>query len=207
MALDNNIRNVRSTSYIIVLHQLSLSLCPNQKSLLNYLAACPFLYLNEQIYYLWDIFDVQVDEQCIKHMLKCVKWSKKKVLYIPLFQPLFHKLLIYRCNYVLHNKTPSWEQSGWASYQDELQNSSYSLMNRLQMSKQQIESIVRCWLESPHVKPSHLDALNVGLCVLHIQLMVSSHGRLCMGHFQLNCLRILLKTRFCHVATCIHFHA
>ena len=62
----------------------------NQKSLLDYLSARPSLYIDEQVYYLWDTFDVQVDEQCIKRMLKRVKWSKKKVPIIALWDPMFH---------------------------------------------------------------------------------------------------------------------
>jgi len=62
------------------------------KSLLNYLAARPSMYIDEQVYYLWDALDTQVDEQCIMCMLKGVKWSKKKVLHIPLFDQIFRKL-------------------------------------------------------------------------------------------------------------------
>ena len=71
---------------------LSLSSHANAKLLLDYLAACPSVYIDEQVYCLWDAFSVQVDEQCIKRMLKRVKWSKKKVPCIMLFQHLFHKL-------------------------------------------------------------------------------------------------------------------
>ena len=45
------------------------------------------MYIDEQVYYLWDTFGVQVDEQCIKRMLKRMKWSKKKVLYVPFYEP------------------------------------------------------------------------------------------------------------------------
>jgi transposase len=71
---------------------LSSSSHANGKSLLDYLAARPSVYIDEQVYYLWDTFGVQVDEQCIKRMLKRVKWSKKKVPCIMLLQHLFHKL-------------------------------------------------------------------------------------------------------------------
>jgi len=50
------------------------------------------MYIDEQVYYLWDALDIQVDEQCITYMLKHVKWSKKKVLHIPLFDQIFRKL-------------------------------------------------------------------------------------------------------------------
>jgi len=50
------------------------------------------MYIDEQVYYLWDALDIQVDEQCITCMLKRVKWSKKKVLHIPLFDQIFRKL-------------------------------------------------------------------------------------------------------------------
>jgi hypothetical protein len=69
-----------------------LSSCANQKSLLDYPSARPSLYIDEQVYYLWDTLGVQVDVKCIKPMLKRVKWSKKKVSCITLFQHLFHKL-------------------------------------------------------------------------------------------------------------------
>ena len=68
-----------------VISPLSLSSCANGKSLLDYLAARPSMYIDEQVYYLWDAFSVQVDEQCIKRMLKRVKWSQKKVPYMSLF--------------------------------------------------------------------------------------------------------------------------
>ena len=59
------------------------------KSLLDYLAARPSTYIDEQVYYLWDTFEVQVSEQSIKRMLKRVKWSKKKVFRIVFFHPIF----------------------------------------------------------------------------------------------------------------------
>ena len=70
---------------------LSLS-CAYGKSLLNYLAAHPSLYIDEQVYYLWDTFSIQVNEQCIRRMLKRVKSSKKKVLYTRPFNPIFSDL-------------------------------------------------------------------------------------------------------------------
>ena len=64
----------------------------NRKSLLDYLAVRPSLYIDEHAYYLWDTFGIQVDEQCIRRMLKRVKWSKKKVLYTRPFNPIFGDL-------------------------------------------------------------------------------------------------------------------
>ena len=72
-----------------MLSSLLSSSCANQKSLLDYLSARPSLYIDEQVYYLWDTFGIQVDEQCIKRMLKRVKWSKKKVPIIALWDPVF----------------------------------------------------------------------------------------------------------------------
>jgi hypothetical protein len=70
----------------------SISRRVDTKSLRDYLAARPSMYIDEQVYYLWDAVDIQVDEQCITCMLKPVKWSKKKVLHIPLFDQIFRKL-------------------------------------------------------------------------------------------------------------------
>jgi DDE superfamily endonuclease len=50
------------------------------------------MYIDEQVYYLWDEFEVQVSEQAIQRMLKRVKWSKKKVSCVALFHPIFHRL-------------------------------------------------------------------------------------------------------------------
>ena len=74
MASNYNIRNGRGTYYIIVFRYLLLPSCADEKSLLNYLSARPSLYIDEQVYYLWDTFGVQIHEQCIKRMLKRVKW-------------------------------------------------------------------------------------------------------------------------------------
>jgi len=100
----------------------------------------------------------------------------------------------------------SLEHSGWENCLNGLLNSSFSSMNRRQTSVRQTENTVGPQLESPHVKQGLLDVPNIGLCALHIQLMVSSHGRLSMGHFQLSYLKISSKTRFCHFVTHIRFH-
>ena len=55
------------------------------------LAARPSLYIDEQIYHLWDTFGVHIDAQAIGRMLKRVKWSKKKVL----FTPYFHRIISF----------------------------------------------------------------------------------------------------------------
>ena len=79
----------------------------NLKALLDYLAARPSTYIDEQVYFLWDTFDVQVNEQCIKRMLKRVKWSKKKVLFSFVIIEILIEILTSRCKYELHNKTPN----------------------------------------------------------------------------------------------------
>lgn len=61
----------------------------NKQSLLDYLAMRPSTYIDEQVYFLWDTFDVYVNEQCITRMLKRVKWSKKKVYFPVLIRPFF----------------------------------------------------------------------------------------------------------------------
>lgn len=50
------------------------------------------MYIDEQTYYLWDAFDVQVTEQSIQRMLKRIKWTKKKVPRRPLFHLIFRRL-------------------------------------------------------------------------------------------------------------------
>jgi len=47
--------------------------------LLEYLILRPSAYIDEQVYFLWDEFDIMVNEQCVQRMLKRVKWSKKLV--------------------------------------------------------------------------------------------------------------------------------
>ena len=59
-----------------------------QKLIINRSLTCcvhVLLYIDEQVYHLWDAFSVQVDEQCIKSMLKRVKWSKKTGTVSPAF--------------------------------------------------------------------------------------------------------------------------
>ena len=50
-----------------------------KKALLEYLTARPSVYIDEQIYFLWDEFDVHVTEKSVQRMLKRVKWTKKQV--------------------------------------------------------------------------------------------------------------------------------
>ena len=50
------------------------------------------MYIDEQVYYLWDTFEVQVSEKSIMRMLKRVKWSKKKVLCMLFFLSLLCRL-------------------------------------------------------------------------------------------------------------------
>jgi hypothetical protein len=51
--------------------------------LLDYLAARPSTYIDEQVYYLWDTFNVSVSVSSIKRLLKRVRWSKKQVYLSP----------------------------------------------------------------------------------------------------------------------------
>ena len=72
--------------------------------LLEYLILRPSAYIDEQVYFLWDEFDIMVNEKCVQCMLKRVKWSKKLV-YLALFiYTMFSHILINcRCNNALQN--------------------------------------------------------------------------------------------------------
>ena len=45
--------------------------------------------MDEQVYYLWEVFGIVLDVQTIQHLLKRVKWSKKLVCIRPHFDDYF----------------------------------------------------------------------------------------------------------------------
>ncbi|TMI78913.1 MAG: winged helix-turn-helix domain-containing protein [Bacteroidetes bacterium] len=47
------------------------------------------MYIDEQVYYLWEVFGVVLDVQTIQRMLKRVKWSKKLVRFCLYFDDYF----------------------------------------------------------------------------------------------------------------------
>ena len=109
----------------------------NKKSLLDLLCTRPSLSIDEQIYYLWDVFGLQVNEQSTKYMLKRVKWSKKQVLSSYIFASIFGFFLTCTCKYVLHNVIQNSGKSGCIQ-----QIGLCLLMNQLQMREQAIENVV-----------------------------------------------------------------
>ena len=114
----------------------------NNKSLLDLLCTCPSLYIDEQVYHLWDVFGLQVSEQAIKRMLKRVKWSKKWVSSSCIFPSIFGCFLTYRCKYMLHNVIQNSGKSGCVNWLHIQRISLCLLTNRLQMREQAIENAV-----------------------------------------------------------------
>ena len=92
-------QEVHLTSLVQV--NCSLLWCINTKSLLDYLAAHPSVYIDEQVYYLWDTF---VSKSMSNALNACSNaWSgQKRRYYAPgFFDMYFAIFLISRCNYVL----------------------------------------------------------------------------------------------------------
>ena len=81
--------------------------------LLEYLILRPSAYIDEQVYFLWDEFDIMVNEQCVQRMLKRVKWSKKLVyLAVFIYMMFSHILINCRCNNALQNVIKSSDMHG-----------------------------------------------------------------------------------------------
>ena len=90
-------------------------------------------------------------------MLKCVKWSKKKISKFYVFQNYFWFL---RCNYVSHNEISSSGQHGFESWQAGERINYFLSMNQYMMNIQHIKSMNEHQLKSFYINTYSLEDSN-----------------------------------------------